>query len=131
MKKFLVEDNNVLPYIKVTMPEVVDSSALDKLKDKLLACPGFQTKDQLIDYSGVTHYTISSADLRRYVNGYGIRKVLDEARAGRRIALVAPTDMEFGMARVFLSNTEDLPASYQVFRALEDALQWLDQPPVD
>lgn len=128
MKTFLVEDNEVLPYIKVTMPEVVNDDVLDQLRDVLLACTGFKTKDQLIDYSGIKHYSVSSADVGRYVNDSGISELLREVRADRKIALVAPDDLEFGMGRVFLSNTENLPSAYRLFRTLEDAQQWLNSP---
>jgi len=48
-------------------------------------------------------------------------------REGGRTAVVAPTDLQYGLARisdVFL-ETEGAPFSFRVFRAREEALKWL------
>lgn len=49
------------------------------------------------------------------------------ARPGGKTALVAPTDLEFGMSRVLdtFAQLHDIPLEVASFRSLAEAAQWL------
>ena len=47
---------------------------------------------------------------------------------GVKRALVAPTDIEFGLSRMFEVFNEPQHQLVQVFRSLEDACEWLGVP---
>ena len=46
-----------------------------------------------------------------------------------RVALVAETDLQFGIARLFQSICDPVDASISVFRSLAEAHAWLGLPP--
>jgi hypothetical protein len=74
--------------------------------------------DQLWDFRKVEQIDVATDTLRQ----------LAEARsyaAGVKRAIVAPSDMGFGMARMFEMLHDDAPEEVRVFRALEDAERWL------
>jgi hypothetical protein len=48
--------------------------------------------------------------------------------AGTRRAIVATTDVAFGLSRMFSLNAERVGQDVRVFRGLVDAQDWLDSP---
>ncbi len=52
-----------------------------------------------------------------------------EERRGGRTAIVASGDLAFGLSRMFQSfgESKDLPFPIRVFRAKEEALDWIDE----
>lgn len=52
-----------------------------------------------------------------------------EERNGGRTAIVAPTDLAFGLARMyeFISDPSEVLIEIQVFRSVEEATQWLEE----
>ncbi len=78
--------------------------------------------DKLVDLRGVDRYELQSADVKeliRYKSQFGIRE--------RRLATVAPTDMAFGLNRVYQMTVQGEEVG--VFRKLDEALSWLGVPP--
>jgi hypothetical protein len=53
-----------------------------------------------------------------------IRKKYPE-RGNAKIAIVASTDLSFGMSRMYEVFSGNLPQTIMVFRNLEEAEQWL------
>jgi len=94
---------------------------MKKHRDALLAHPDFNP-----EFDGVFHFTdtaslkMSSAEIREIAARTGFSKT-------SRRAIVAPTDMLFGMSRMYETYYSMLehPAQIHVFDNLEAALQWL------
>jgi hypothetical protein len=68
--------------------------------------------------------TAAVADIRRvaeYVGPYG-------PRVGGRVAVVAASDVHFGLSRLGSVYSEGVGVEAQVFREVESALAWLGSP---
>lgn len=67
---------------------------------------------------------VTTDTLRRFV-----RKAaqMGERRQGGRTAIIAPQDLQYGLARMseFFAEMESAPYNLRVFRSKEEALQWL------
>ena len=91
----------------------------------VLADPDFEsTLNQLWDLREVVRSETSSAalgDLAR-ARSYSV---------GTKRALVAPRDVQFGMARMFQTLHDGAPEDLRVFRSLEEARDWLGLEPTD
>lgn len=46
----------------------------------------------------------------------------------QRVAIVASTDLGYGMSRMLQAYSEDLPGEYSVFRDMAEACAWLEIP---
>jgi hypothetical protein len=55
-------------------------------------------------------------------------KYIPEQRVGGKTAIVAPSDLAFGLARMyeFSSDPADIPFVIKVFRTMEEARKWLE-----
>jgi hypothetical protein len=73
---------------------------------------------QLVDLRDVTSVQITASCIREMVrlNPYG---------AGARRAVVVTNDVVFGMARMYQILSDESPDELQIFRKMDDALQWL------
>jgi len=120
-----VDDSVSLPYIRVSLYYKISDDDLQQFQDALFSCKGFKSKDQLIDYSGVMHYEITAQGLEAYSKR--LEKALESSRPrlDRKIAIIAPKDLSFGMSRVFAAQMQHLPSSYHVFRDEDEAFAWL------
>ncbi len=125
---FEIYDNDELSYILVVMSGRHDDAELPIYQEAIYASPGYREKDELVDYSLVTEYAITSFGLRQFTERALEREEVRSARPDRKVALISPTDLEFGMSRVFTAHTEKMPANYMVFRDREEAIIWLSQP---
>ena len=80
--------------------------------------------DDLIDLRAVTHMGVTGAGLHRLIAMYDQR---DSDGYSTRAAIVAPTDVLYGVARMFQTlRGDETPDEIVVFRSMDDALQWLD-----
>jgi len=120
-----VDDSESLPYIRVSLQYKISDDDLQQLQDALFSCKGFKSKDQLIDYSGIVHYEITAQGLEAYSRRLAEALESSRPRLDRKIAIVAPKDLSFGMSRVFVAHMQRLPSSYHVFRNEEEAFAWL------
>jgi hypothetical protein len=80
---------------------------------------------ELDDMSGVTSWTVSSAGI------HSLAKLALSVRAhayGARTALYAPTDLSFGLSRMFQAFVEGSPDQYAVFRDYAAACEWVGLP---
>src|SRR5262245_37089787 len=89
--------------------------------------------DELIDMTRVTHIAVPSADRVRDLATLAAR--MDDTSSRTRLAIVASTDVAFGLGRMFQSYRQlDLRTTKDVgiFRTMEDALAFLqiDHPVV-
>jgi hypothetical protein len=79
------------------------------------------TFSQIADLREVTGFALSSSAVRREAS----MRVFD--RTARR-ALVATSDIAFGLSRMYASEAYDVSPSTEVFRDMADAEEWLNQP---
>jgi len=74
--------------------------------------------DQLADLGPVERFDLDATTIRREA----LETVFD---ASARRAIVAPTDVGFGLARIYGSYAELAPQTVRVFRDMSDARRWL------
>ncbi len=81
--------------------------------------------DDLIDLRTVTHMGVTGAGLHRLIAMYCQR---ESDGHGTRAAIVATTDVPYGVARMFQTRRgEDTPDVIEIVRSIDDALRWLDR----
>lgn len=98
---------------------VVRDADMISHQEALAADPDFDpTFDQLIEPDGVTAFEASTATYRRLASS-------SPFRAGSRRAVVAPTEMGYGLSRMFEMRTESTGSLVCVFRTAEEARRWL------
>lgn len=79
--------------------------------------------DDLIDLRGVTHMGVTSAGLHRLIALYDARPSNGFLT---RAAIIAPTDVLYGVSRMFQTLRGDAtPDEIEVFRCADEALYWL------
>ncbi len=85
----------------------------------LTAYPRFARNfHQLIDLRDVSDVQITASCIREMVR-------LNPFWAGARRAVVVTNDVVFGMARMYQILSDESPDELQIFREMDDALQWL------
>jgi hypothetical protein len=52
----------------------------------------------------------------------------EDAEVAPKIAVVAPRDLSFGLARMYEAFADSIPWKLAIFRSAEDALAWLGSP---
>ena len=57
-----------------------------------------------------------------------IRNHFSNTTAGPKVAVVAPKDISFGLARMYEALSGDVPFAFAVFRTSDEALSWLGLP---
>ena len=94
----------------------------------LLADPAYDSSlDDFIDLCGVTHMGVSSAGLHRLITMYDER---DSPGHPTRSAILAPTDVLYGVSRMFQTmRGEEHPDELEVFRTADAAIDWLVREP--
>jgi len=81
--------------------------------------------DELSDLRAVHNVTVTSVGLQALADQTA--RNLDHAHQSWRVAVVAPQDVVFGLARMYGLFREDSPELVRVFRDLASAEAWLDQ----
>ena len=83
--------------------------------------------DELVDMSTVTEVDLSNPDRMRQLAG--VASSSDSPQGGERLAIVAPTDLTFGLARMYETHRtlqSRSTRSVGVFRTLAEALAFLE-----
>jgi len=82
------------------------------------------TKNVLWDLTESTLDHLRTEDVKQI--GRVPRKFVAE-RAGGKTAIVAPTDLAFGLARMYEFSAEpaEVPFAVKVYRSMEEAVTWL------
>jgi hypothetical protein len=106
---------------------VEDRDLLD-YAERLLADPDrTRAKHELVDLRRVDDSSeVSSAGVRRLAEFWSDRSAM---MAGGRLAIIAPSEVGYGMSRMYQILRSDGPDSIQVFRQRGEALRWLDVDP--
>lgn len=81
---------------------------------------------ELVDFTRANMGKITSHGLRE------LSKICKQALAGKKIiqsptAVIAPADLQYGLARMYSGVTENSPEQVQVFRDETSAIAWLNQ----
>lgn len=79
------------------------------------------TRDLLVDLRDLRDFKMNSATVRVSVSKF---KPVAHKRQ-RKVAVVAPTDIVFGMARMYEMMRPESSSPYGVFRDFEAARNWL------
>jgi hypothetical protein len=87
---------------------------------------GQTTKNALWDARKAKTPDLSSHDLERIAD-YIMTHA--EKRAGGKSAMVAPSELEYGLSRVYDAwhDIRRFPFQFRVFRSIEEANEWLDK----
>jgi hypothetical protein len=102
--------------ITSTATGVVTDDCLRSHQNRLRGDPGFDPAfDQLWDFRGAAVVEVTTEAVRDLAGSRSF-----EAGARR-----APTDVIFGLSRMFQTLHEEAPEELRVFRVLEDAEAWL------
>ena len=82
------------------------------------------TKHTLWDFSNASMNNIPAEDVRKM---FALVKNRGFARQGGTTAVVTPTDLGYGLSRMFqiMSDTNDFPFKMKVFRTLDEAKHWI------
>jgi len=96
----------------------------------MLSAPDYdQTLDDLVDLSRVTQMLVTSAGLQRLIALYDERSAQG---AATRSAIIAPTDVLYGVSRMFQAmRGEQTFDELEVFRSRDGAVAWFDVGPAD
>jgi hypothetical protein len=82
-----------------------------------------KAKHELVDLRHVARDSdVSSAGVRQLAEFWSDRA---DTIAGGRLAIIAPSDVGYGMSRMYQILRSDGPDSIQVFRDLVEALRWV------
>ncbi len=107
---------------------VITDASLLGAYEGLMSGPDYVPEhDSLVDLRSVTRFDVTAETLRVMID-----RIAAQATGSRRprTALVAPTDVAYGLARMYeLLSGPDAPRHYQVFRDMDDALRWLGSGP--
>jgi hypothetical protein len=76
----------------------------------------------LCDLSEASVRSVEAGDVRTFVATLRTHR---QVYSGGRWAILAPTDLEYGMARMYLVLAEELGVEQEVFRSRREALDWL------
>lgn len=82
--------------------------------------------NELVDAQHADFTQLSSRGLRQLQDF--AESFLDQQGASMRTAVFAPHDLPYGLARVYAAMAESSPELISIFRDLDNARLWLDQP---
>ncbi|MBC7843759.1 MAG: hypothetical protein H7099_15670 [Gemmatimonadaceae bacterium] len=92
----------------------------------LLGDPDYDASmDDFIDLRGVTHMGVTSSGLHRLITMFEDR---ESPGFVTRSAILAPTDVLYGVSRMFQTmRGDEHPDELEIFRSLDELLCWLDR----
>jgi len=72
---------------------------------------------------------LKSSDMERITALIGQYTHRFEERKGGKSAVVASSDLQYGLSRILgaLYEIEDFPTQLKIFRIMDEALEWIDQ----
>ncbi|HYC50322.1 MAG TPA: hypothetical protein VEB19_04345 [Gemmatimonadaceae bacterium] len=103
---------------------IVDDETLLRAYAALLSEPGYDaTFNDLVDLRGVSRLEVSADAMRQLISMY---TPVDQLGVQTRLAVVAASDVTFGMSRMYeLLRGDGVPEEIRVFRSHDDAVAWL------
>lgn len=105
----------------VTITGQLDMAALQLAAQKIASSNEFPANVNTI--YDMTKMDFSNITTEFEENVIKLRKQLD--RGDAKIACVTPTDVGFGMGRIYEVLSSNLPQQVRVFRTFEEAINWI------
>ena len=93
-----------------------------------LADPAFDKSGNLLIDLRTTTSTLRGTDALRKMADY-MRGKLADVHTRPKVAVLAPNDLSFGLARMYEVFSDSIEWEFTVFRALDAALAWIGAPP--
>lgn len=90
--------------------------------ESLRSDPVLSGHDELVDLSRVEKVEVTSEGLRQLASTVAR---LNPDRKAYRVAVVAPDDVVYGMARMYEVFRDELAGTLQTFRTVDEARGWL------
>ena len=112
-------------------PATVTLREILEYERRVVENPAFDpTYAELFDTSGTTTMTVSFEDVDNLVE---FERSHGRYVGKRKCAFVAPTDINYGTVKMYISMEDTSPMETRVFREMRDALDWLgiSGPPSD
>jgi hypothetical protein len=81
-----------------------------------------QVRYGLVDFSQATDFKVTTQDVRRLVE---VNRKLAAATPGELVAVVAPAELSYAMARLWHTLSDDIGWKSNVFRHRSEAVAWL------
>jgi hypothetical protein len=87
------------------------------------------TLNSLWDARGTKLTSLKSSDMESLAVYIGQFRYRFEERIGGKSAVVASSDLQYGLSRILstLYEIEDFPTQLKIFRTMDEAIKWLDQ----
>lgn len=105
--------------------KVEDQTLMQNLT-QIFADPDFEVgMDILCDYRKVSQFDVSSLGMR---GSAGLMTRIEGAGSSWKMAMVAPQDVVYGMARMYQAFRAGSPEDVMVFREILEARHWLGLP---
>ena len=82
--------------------------------------------NQLVDLRRAESSARSRAALQQVADF--VREQFTGAETGAKVAVLAPRDLSYGLARMYKAFSAAAPLDFSVFRSVDDALPWLGVP---
>lgn len=114
--KTVIENNTI---INSTTPEVIFKEVLLYISKNI---ESWKNNNVIWDLNNFCFETLTREDIQSYIFK---SKTLSEKRAGQKTALVAESDLNYGMIRMWsLLGEYDYQFEIQAFRTLSEAEEW-------
>ncbi|MFC1884963.1 hypothetical protein ACFL2O_09345 [Thermodesulfobacteriota bacterium] len=78
---------------------------------------------KLVDHRSIKSLQVSKEEASRIARK---KEILSKKFAGEKCAFITPTDLTYGSIRVHQALIDGADITTEVFRRIEDALEWLD-----
>lgn len=122
---YSIELHGSIPIVRFTAGHSLrKNDIIDAFQDEILIDSEF-TMDDIWDLRGCAVDPSFSFEDILEIKAH-IMRFDQNGREGRKTALVVDSDAAFGMARMFQTATDQLPAYIRIFREETDALRWVE-----
>ena len=105
--------------------EIRDNDVIDTFSTYWQSPDYDPSLNEFYDCSGMTYTDITGEGMRKIA---GVNMGFNQEGPGVKVAMFAPTDVAYGLIRMYQVFTEDSASDLQVFRDRSDALRWLGVP---
>jgi hypothetical protein len=117
--KFIDNDSGIICNIigAVTLDDFLQAAKTAYTVEKIK-----KQKYQIIDFTRCTEFNLTPADMREIAQ---LDKTVALQKNDILIALIAPTDLAYGMTRIYYAYAEASSLGIQIFRSREQADEWI------
>ena len=112
--------------VLVHMGRIPDEEFLEFYKKLYESDISIARMNHLVDLREADSSPRSSNVLHQFADF--MQSSLEGLTTGPKVAVVAPKDLSFGLARMYEAFADTIPWNFTVFRAIDEALTWLGLP---